>query len=244
MSFRSDSTTRRDAPMRRKTSAEGASSETLASIAYQRLRTDIIGAMHEPGSKLRVQELSERYGVGPSPIREALNRLSRDGLVTLSDRRGFSVTPLGRQHLEELTNTRCWLNELALRQSIANGDAAWEESIVVAYHRMTRVPRYIEAARGETNYNPAWELAHRKFHSALIAACASRWLIAFCEQLFDAGDCYRHLSRVSSMTRAQRRSEHRRLVDAILANDADTAVALLTRHVTRTAELVRARLAA
>jgi GntR family transcriptional regulator, carbon starvation induced regulator len=233
---------KRSAPVRSKASAESTSGETLASIAYQRLRTDIIGARHEPGGKLRVQELSERYGVGPSPIREALNRLSRDGLVTLNDRRGFSVTPLGRQHLDELTNTRCWLNELALRRSIANGDSAWEENVVLAYHRLTRVPRYIEVERSETSYNPAWELAHRKFHSTLISACASRWLIAFCEQLFDAGDCYRHLSRVSSMTRAQRRNEHRRLVDAILARNADTAVALLTRHVTRTAELVRARL--
>src|SRR5687768_3832868 len=102
--------------------------ETLASVAYQRLREDIINAKHAPGGRLRVQELSERYALGPSPIREALNRLSRDGLVTLSDRRGFSVTPLSRAHLEELTRTRCWLNELALRQSIAGGDAAWEES--------------------------------------------------------------------------------------------------------------------
>jgi DNA-binding GntR family transcriptional regulator len=226
------------------TPAESPSSETLASIAYQRLRSDIIGARHEPGAKLRVRELSGRYGLGPSPIREALNRLSRDGLVTLSDRRGFSVTPLGREHLDELTRTRCWLNELALRQAIANGDTAWEEGIAIAYHRLTRLPRYIDAEPGAKSYNPDWERAHRAFHSALIAACDSRWLRSFCEQLFDAGDCYRHLSRVSSLKRAERRNEHRQIFDAVLARDADTASALLTRHVTRTAELVRERLEA
>ena len=233
---------KRTATARREAPAESPSSETLASVAYQRLRSDIINARHEPGRKLRVQELSGRYGLGPSPIREALNRLSRDGLVTLSDRRGFAVTPVSREHLDELTRTRCWLNELALRQAMANGDSAWEEGIVIAYHRLTRLPRYIDDEADAKTCNPAWELAHRAFHSALIAASGSRWLNSFCEQLFDAGDCYRHLSRVSSMRRAERRNEHRQILDAVVARDADTAVVLLTRHVTRTAELVRERL--
>ena len=227
-------------PDRQKTGDKSA--ETLASIAYQKLREDIINAKHAPGGRLRVQELSERYALGPSPIREALNRLSRDGLVTLNDRRGFSVTPISRAHLDELTRTRCWLNELALRRSIADGDEAWEESVVLANHRLSRIPRYLDDAGGGKVYNPAWELAHRAFHSTLIAACGSRWLIGFCEQLFDAADCYRHLSRVSSMKRSQRMDEHQQMVDAIVRRDADAAVALLMGHFTRTAELVRQRL--
>jgi DNA-binding GntR family transcriptional regulator len=214
---------------------------TLASHAYQRLREDIISARHTPGGKLRIQELCTRYDVGPSPIREALNRLSRDGLVTQSDHRGFSVTPLSREHLDELTKTRCWLNELALRQSMANGDSAWEEGVVLAYHRLSRVPRYL-SEHDRASYNPDWEKAHRAFHASLIAACGSRWLTAFCEQLFDAADCYRHLSRVSSLKRGPRKDEHKAMVDAILARDADKAAKLLRTHFTRTAELVRERL--
>lgn len=220
---------------------ETGTNETLASQAYQRLRRDIIDAKYSPGGKLRIQELCERYDVGPSPIREALNRLSRDGLVTQSDHKGFSVTPLSAEHLDELTKTRCWLTELALRQSIANGDDAWEESVVLAYHRLSRIPRHIGGGNAAA-YNPAWEQAHRAFHSTLIAACGSRWLIAFCEQLFDAADCYRHLSRVSSMKRGIRRDEHQDMVNAIVARDADAAAKLLHKHYTRTAELVRDRI--
>lgn len=222
-------------------SIETRSNETLASQAYRRLRRDIIDAKYSPGGKLRIQDLCERYDAGPSPIREALNRLSRDGLVAQSDHKGFSVTPLSAEHLEELTRTRCWLNELAVRQSIANGDQAWEESVVLACHRLSRIPRHIAGAE-TTAYNPAWEQAHRAFHSALIAACGSRWLIAFCEQLFDAADCYRHLSRVSSMKRGMRRDEHQEMVQAVLARDADTAAKLLHKHFTRTADLVHGRL--
>lgn len=215
--------------------------ETFASIAYQRLRHDIINAKHPSGSKLRIQELCERYQLGPSPMREALNRLARDGLVTLSDHKGFSVTQLSRAHLEELTRTRCWLNTLALTESIAKGDAAWEESVVLANHRLSRVPRHLSSEPAAA-YNPAWEEAHRAFHASLIAACGSRWLIGFCEQLFDAADCYRHLSRVSSLKRGQTRDEHQAMVNAIVARDTDSAVALLHGHFTRTAELVRDRL--
>lgn len=219
------------------------SGETLASIAYQRLRQDIISAVHAPGEKLRIQELCERYEVGPSPVREALNRLSRDGLVSLSDHKGFSVTPLSREHLEELTRTRCWLNELALRQSIANGDAAWEEGVVLAYHRLTRIPRHItQQGKSGIVYNPAWEQAHRAFHSSLIAACGSRWLIGYCEQLFDMADRYRHLSRVSSLKVGPRKDEHGEMVAAIAERDVEAVVALLYSHFTRTGELVRDRL--
>jgi len=216
---------------------------TLASRAYEQLRRDIINAQFVPGRKLLIRELCKRYGVGLSPMREALNRLSRDGLISQSDQRGFRVAPLDEEHLAELTRTRCWLNEIALRESIANGDSAWEEGIVLAYHRLTRIPRHRSEA-DKAAYNPVWEEAHRAYHTSLIAACGSRWLKGFCEQLFDAADCYRHLSRVSSLRRKLHRDEHRAIMDAVLARDAGKAVKLISSHFTRTADLVRDRLAA
>lgn len=224
--------------------AVGQASATLTSIAYDRLRQDIINAQFSPGQKLRIQQLCERYDLGLSAIREALNRLSRDGLVTQTDRRGFSVTPLTESHLDELTKTRCWLNEIALRESITNGDVAWEEGVVLAYHRLSRIPRHLSGGEGPA-YNPDWEKAHRAFHASLIAACGSRWLQGFCEQLFDAADCYRHLSRVSSMQRKEpRQDEHKLIVEAAVARNTDEAVRLIKQHVSKTAKLVRDRLAA
>ena len=218
--------------------------ETLASVAYHRLREDIINSVHSPGSKLRVQELCLRYEVGPSPLREALNRLIRDGLVALNDHKGFSVTPLSRSRLEELTTTRCWLNELALRQAMKKGDAAWEESVIIAYHRLSRSPRYTsEAARNCGAFNSAWEQAHRTFHSSLIAACGSSWLLDFCEQLFDAADRYRHLSRNRVNARSEpRHDEHKDMVDAVVARDSERAIALMHKHFNRTYERVMAQL--
>ncbi len=62
---------------------------TLASQTYERLRRDIVDAHYAPGQKLGTRQLSERYDVGLAPLREALTRLSREGLVIQHDRRGF-----------------------------------------------------------------------------------------------------------------------------------------------------------
>lgn len=215
---------------------------TLASRVYGELRGEIIAGRHAPGRKLRIQALCERFGVGLSPMREALTRLSRDGLVKHADQRGFSVARLDLAHLDELVKTRCWFNEIGLRESIANGDDRWEEAILLAYHRLSKLPRYVAAGAGE-DFNPAWEEAHRAFHTSLIAACGSRWLIEYCEQLFDAADFYRNVSRVSLLRRKLRQTEHERIAKAVLARDAALAVELMVLHVRRTAALVRERLA-
>jgi GntR family carbon starvation induced transcriptional regulator len=216
----------------------GSAGETLASSTYARLRRDIIEGAFAPGSKLRMRQLCDRYAVGFSPIREALNRLLHDGLVRQTDLRGFAAAPLSGAELDELTKTRCWLNELALRQSIEYGDSAWEEQVVLTYHRLSRIPLWIPgedpANRG---VNPAWEIAHRAFHASLISACGSSWLLGFCEQLFDVADRYRNLSHSPAVRRERQSDEHRPIMEATIARDAERAVQLLTQHLLRTAEL-------
>ena len=153
------------------------------------------------------------------------------------------MAPLGLEELEELTKTRCWLNERALRESIANGDAAWEEAIVLAHYRLSRVPRWI--GEGEVAaVNLEWEIAHRAFHSVLIAACGSRWLVNYCEHLFDVADRYRYLSRTPAARRSRGPDEHAAIMQATLAREADRATELLNVHFCKTAEHCRSVLQA
>jgi len=67
---------------------------TLASAVYDRLKADILQGRLTPDQKLKIEELSSFYETGASPLREALNRLSAEGLVSRSDQRGFNVAPL------------------------------------------------------------------------------------------------------------------------------------------------------
>lgn len=211
--------------------AKGA--ETLATTAYERLKREIITAVLPPGEKLHIRRLCERYEMGLSPIREALNRVSRDGLVQQNDLRGFTVAPLSAADLHDLTKARCWMNEMALRESVAKGDLAWEERLLVAYHRLSRSQIRLP---NDTAFNPAWEEAHRAFHATLISACGSEWVRGFCEQLFDAADRYRYLSR-RRPGGEHREDEHRVIMEAALARNADEAVRVLNEHFLRTATL-------
>lgn len=214
--------------------------ETFASATYAQLRRDIIEGQFPAGGKLRIRQLCEHYKVGISPVREALNRLSSDGFVRQSDLHGFSVAPLTVAELDELTKTRCWLNEIALRESIAHGDANWEEQIVLAFHRLSRVSRWVDPEDPENvAVNLDWEVAHRQFHASLIAAAGSTLLRQYCEQLFDMADRYRHLSRTPLAKRSRGRDEHRLIMEATIARNADQAVKLLSDHFRKTAELGR-----
>jgi GntR family carbon starvation induced transcriptional regulator len=216
---------------------------TLASDITEELRRDIISGSLAPGGKIRLRQVAERFGVGMSPVREALNRLSRDRLVDQSDLRGFRVAPISEAELDELMRARCWLNETGLRQSIARGDAAWEEAVVVAFHRLSRVPDRLTPTG--TAVNPEWEAAHRVFHRSLLEACGSHWIVDFCDQLFDLADIYRHVSRAAraAVTR-EPTDEHRNIMEATIARDADKAVDLLNRHFMRTASLYKDAIAA
>jgi GntR family carbon starvation induced transcriptional regulator len=213
------------------------SGETQASAVYARLRRDVISTALAPGQKLRVRELCARYGVGLNPLREALNRATRDGLVCQSDLRGFFAAPVSAEDLLALTRARCLLAEVCLRESILHGDADWEEGVVVAFHRLSRVPRYAPGHADELEFDPAWEAAHRAFHRSLVAACGSSYLIEMDEQLFDAADRYRHLSRRSALSgTAARPDQHQAIMQAVIDRDIAKSTALLQAQYQRTSE--------
>lgn len=106
-------------------------------------------------------------------------------------------------------------------------------------HRLSKLPRHVGVG-GEQTVSEDWENAHRLFHASLVAACGSTWLIQYCEQLFDAAERYRNLSRLRRPMPPRRKSdEHRLIVDAVIARNAPVAIKLLLEHFAHTAELVR-----
>lgn len=217
---------------------DNAASGTLATSVYDRLRQDILEGRLEPGLKLRVGFVRERYEAGNSPVREALNRLSSDGLVEQLDQRGFYVSDVSAADLAELTKTRCLIEELAVRESIANRTVEWEEGLVIALHRLSRLPREVD---GEPSLvNPEWEVNHNAFHQALISACGSRWLVEFCRQLRDQAYRYRQLAHQAAAPDWPALEEHKAIMDAAIDGDGDKTAELLKAHYGKGASLISA----
>ena len=210
---------------------------TRATNLYDQLRGDLLGGDPEPGSKLAIEALAERYATSATPLREALNRLVSDGLVERREQRGFVVAAISAQDLAEITQTRCWLEEVALRASIAAHTTEWEETLVLAHHRLAKTPRSLSDQQFKDN--PEWEPLHRAFHRALISGCGSRWLLGFCDQLADQHHRYRRLSAPRAFHKRGVKSEHLQLLEAALQGRANDAVALLRAHFERTAKIIR-----
>ena len=203
---------------------------------YDKLREDLLSGRLKPGQKLQMRFLMDAYRAGQTPLREALNRLTAEGLVEAREQRGFLVSPVSRSELRELTMTRCWLEALALRKSMEAATPAWEESLVVAHHRLSRTPRSLNPDRFEDN--PEWERLHRMFHRTLIGRCGSTPLIGFCEHLADRLYRYRRVSIRRAFPTRKVAEEHQAIVAAVLDREADRAVALLERHYQQTADVI------
>jgi DNA-binding GntR family transcriptional regulator len=209
---------------------------TLATTIYARLKADILTTRLEPGRKLQSRFLMEQYNVGQTPLREALNRLTTEEFVVGMEQRGFYVKEVSRDELQELTKTKCWVEGLALRESMQNATQAWEESLLVAHHRLDRTPRSLKADTFEDN--PDWEKVHRAFHATLIGLCGSRPLLGFCEQLADRLYRYRMMSIAKAYPARKVGAEHRDILQAVLAKDIEEAVRLLQQHDQRTADVI------
>jgi DNA-binding GntR family transcriptional regulator len=213
----------------------------LSEQAHERIRRDILNGELFPGDKLQIEAISERYGIGIAPVREALNRLSSEGLVERKSQRGFFVAEISMTALEELVQTRIWLETLALRESIRNATEDWEEQLVLACHRLARTHRRLPAEAGR-ELSEEWELRHKEFHMLLLDRCGSGWLLGFCSTMMDQAVRYRSLSMNVHPSVARREgaaAEHEALLNAAIERDADRACGLLADHYRATLEGLR-----
>ncbi len=213
-----------DAP----TPEQPTSHETLASIVHHKVLADILRGRLKPGRKLRVDTLKENYRVGGTPIREALSRLTDHGLVVYQDQKGFQVAGASVEELLEIIRTRCWLEEIAIRESIRHGDESWKHRVGQAHYRLSRTPRPTGESLLENRLE--WERHHREFHLALISACSSTILVGYCAELQARTFRYQNLSSVRAYRRRLPVDEHGAIRKAALERDADRAVELLTAH--------------
>ena len=205
-------------------------------LAHDRLRADLLGGHWLPGQKLLMHQLRERYDMGASPLREALNRLAAEGLVVHNDQRGFVVAEASAESLRDLVQTRISLESLALGMAFANRTPEWEEELLLAFHRLSRTPRSTQTESFEENRE--WEQLHRAFHTTLLKACGSPTLLGFCDDLYDKAYRYRQLAARKAYKRRNELDEHKAMFDAVMGQRLEEAISLLSTHYRRTADII------
>jgi DNA-binding GntR family transcriptional regulator len=215
---------------------------SLTQDAYERLRADLLACRLRPGERLRINDLCKQLSVSLGAVREALSRLTSEGLVSATPQLGFTVAPISATDLKDLTMVRIEIEGLCLRQAVLAGDLAWESRIVAAYHSLSRTPH--NAPDDPMRLNDAFASAHAAFHEELVSACISPWLHRVRGILFAQSARYIALSVPLARQGRDRNLEHRELMNAAISRDGDRAVLLMTAHLTLTTQILLEALAA
>lgn len=203
--------------------------------AYRAIKADIIRGARAPGERLRIDRLREIYGIGSTPIREALQRLRGDQLVIAEGNRGFAVAALDPEQFADLNAARIAVEKEALRMSLRKGGLDWESRVVAASYMMHKQDALLVASEGSVP--DSWEKANVDFHSAIVWACGSRWLLSMRAQLHELCERYRRAAVSAEMGRRHLSSEHGAIADAAIARDAEAVCELTEKHYERTAQI-------
>ena len=208
----------------------------------------------EPGDKLPAEAfLARRFGVSRPTVREALVALEIAGVVDIRinvgailldrDARlmpapgsihsytgGMELNELGKVDTNEVTRLRILLESDGARQSIRQGGVTWEGDLVAAHHRLAHIELRMRA--GEPVHFDSWRHADWEFHQALLSACGSKLHKSLHKAAFDQ---YRKIVQVEYRTIGFRGdqiiAEHKAILDAALARDADACANALENHI-------------
>jgi DNA-binding GntR family transcriptional regulator len=208
---------------------------TAQQHAVDWLRRAIVVGELRPGQRVIQEDVAEQIGLSLAPVREALRVLEQEGQVTYRPRRGYFVTELRVEDLEEIYELRRVLEGRAARAALPTLDGDALERISLAAGECARA-----AAAGDV----AAELeANRRFHFGILEAPDNPHAMRLIRLLWDATEAYRALYYNSPDERTAASTAHERILDAVRSGDADRLLSELDRHRARALEVLRGILA-
>lgn len=198
---------------------------------YTAVRQEIMRCEIAPGTTLDTAAIASRHSVSKTPVRDAMQRLAADGLVTIMPRSGYRVAPITFQAVHEILDLRAAIGPHAARQAAryaTTHDIAELREIVGEYAAPLDVGTMQQVAR--------------RFHLAIARCSRNRRLVALSESLFDELERLLRFAIDFSVKAGEHSDEHAALVDAIEAGDGDRAAAIETEHIRRSREFLIERL--
>lgn len=196
-----------------------AKSDTIAARISRTLANRIIAGEIEAGAKLRQDHIAEEFGASHVPVREAFRRLESQGLVVSEPRRGVRVAGFSLDEVREVAEMRAALEALALRHAVPHLTRAILDQAEEANRAGDRA--------GDVQ---AWEEANRTFHRIILTPCGMPRLLKAIDDLHTASARFL-FSGWRAEWEAPTDRDHRAILDALRAGQAEMAVSALARHV-------------
>ncbi len=195
------------------------------SLAYSELRQMILSGALAPGSRISQYELAENMQMSITPLREAIRRLSSEGLITMDTHRDSKVADMSAAEARELLEVR-----LSLEPSATE---------LAAYRRTDADIATIRAAAGKLlPVTRVWGedaiIAHRDFHRAVYTASHNTTLIKLLDDLWDKSDRYRRIGLElpsGDEPRTIDLNQHHQILELVTAGDGPGAAELARTHI-------------
>jgi DNA-binding GntR family transcriptional regulator len=202
---------------------------TAEAIAASELRAAIVRGDLAPGAKIRQELTAQQLGISLIPLREALKTLTSEGLVTYQPQRGYSVTELPDQSIEQIYVVRSLLESETERLAVPLLGPADTEAMRAHLRTQERAAEDHDAV--------AMIAANRSLHFTIFERCQNPWLVRFVTMLWDSVDPYRVLSYRRMWLGGDERLlpneilvEHERIITALERGRGERALRLLEKH--------------
>jgi DNA-binding GntR family transcriptional regulator len=200
--------------------------ENLTQQAFRHIRDEIIRGKLDGRQHLTEDYFAERFGISKSPIREALNRLESEGLVTIVPRRGAFVVQLSLHDIEEIFELREALEPLVVK------DSALNEKVLARMRTAVMSARQFREENDKVNYIRA----DAAFHTTLAEASRNSRLKKILENMRNQMLIVR--ARTFELSSHTSVKQHLDILEALEQGKRDAAASLMAEHI----QTVRARL--
>ncbi|MDO4978245.1 MAG: GntR family transcriptional regulator [Eubacteriales bacterium] len=201
--------------------------KTLAEQIHQILRDDILSQRIKPGEKLTLKILQERFEVSSTPIREALTRLSEEGLTFYYSNIGVSVVELEENDIKEIFSFMSDLDGLAIRYCLESGEIDKINK---------ELKENLEDSKSCIGNIQRWNELSDLFHLIFYKYCNNRHLISAAQKMRSQLSILSYQYQKDSQTQENILKEHEAIYDAFVKADYTNAAQLMREHLLHSME--------
>lgn len=207
-----------------------AQAKSLPDIVYDHLREEILAGRIGPGEPIRQEHLAARLGVSRAPVREALKALEGEGLIEFRPRRGYIVTALDMDEIQEIFEIRALLEE---RGGYLAAKFRTEEDMAAVGDLLEQM----ESIKRPTSPNiTRWAALNREFHARLFQSSRKEHLCHMTSVLRDTVERYVRLDAATQGRMVDADRDHRTIFEAFCRGDAEETGRLSREHCEHTCE--------
>jgi len=198
---------------------------SLKDRVYQSIKSQIIIGTLKPGTRLPEEELSKAMNISRAPIREAFNRLEKEGFVSIIPRKGAAVSNITAQMIEDIFEIRETLESLAVKKSVGKISIEELEKVGESFKKFINKSTNIENCIQYLTLD-------KKFHDLLSQNCGNKKLIDLLANLQEQIHWLRNIS-LKRITFAGSVGEHLAIIEALQKNDEKLILKTLFQHLER-----------